>query len=269
VGKDARSEVGGGKHGEDRGERPALDGEELLEVAAPRAHGQVPAQRAAAQLAAAGDGELFANLLAGRLARVALGDQRGAGLVDERLDLAHGAPHDRRDRPVGKVVELGEQQRAALLLGQPADVAEELEQVLPPVDLLGEARKRRHAILKWGSRPAGGDRRQAAVAGDRVQPRTELPRGGPAEKCSMGPDERLLKRVLGLVLVAEHVPAVGQQWGVVAPEDRLERPLVAGAGASDEHGVGWPSLLVRSRGGARRKLGDGHGCSPPVRRAAR
>ncbi len=53
----------------------------------------------------------------------------------------------------------------------------------------------------------------------------------------VGFDEGLLQRVLGLVLVGEHVPAVGQQRRLVAPEDLLERPLVAGLQAPHERCV--------------------------------
>jgi hypothetical protein len=40
-------------------------------------------------------------------------------------------------------------------------------------------------------------------------------------------DEGLLERVLALLAIAEHVPAVGQQRRVVALEDRREGLLVA------------------------------------------
>ncbi len=244
----ARGEACGGKDGQDGRERLALGGDQMVEVAAAGAHREMSTQRTAAQFATAGDGELFADLAAGGRARVAVGDQSGARLVDERLDLAHGTPHDRGDRLVGKVVELGQQERAALLLGQAADVAHELAQVLALADLLGEACQRRRVILERGSRPAGGDRRQAAVAGDRVQPRAQLARGGPAEQSPVGPDEGLLKGVLGLVLVAEHVPAVGEQRGMVTPEDCLECGLVAGTRALGERGVREVGLLVGASG---------------------
>jgi hypothetical protein len=42
----------------------------------------------------------------------------------------------------------------------------------------------------------------------------------------MGFDEGLLESVLTLVAVAEHVPAVGQQWRVVTLEDRWESPSI-------------------------------------------
>ncbi len=50
-------------------------------------------------------------------------------------------------------------------------------------------------------------------------------------------DEGLLQRVLGLLLVAEHVPAVGQQRRVVALEDRLEGPLLAAPHSSHQRGI--------------------------------
>ena len=53
----------------------------------------------------------------------------------------------------------------------------------------------------------------------------------------MGFDERLLERVLALVAVGEHVPAVGQQRRPVAREDLLERTLVAGLQAPHERRV--------------------------------
>ncbi len=136
VPEDRHREPGAGRDRQHGRERLALGGERELEVAAALAQPQVPAQGPAAQFAAARDGELFANLQAGRVASVAVGEQRAARLVDERLDLAHLAPHDRGDRCVGQVVELGQQQRRALVLGQTADAGDELAQVLAAGDLL-------------------------------------------------------------------------------------------------------------------------------------
>ena len=133
VSEDRHREPGAGRDRQHGRERLALAGERELEVAAARAQPQVPAQGPAAQLAAARDGELFANLQAGGVVSVAVGEQRAARLKDQRLDLAHLAPHDRRDRLVGEVVELGQQQRRALVLGQAADAGDELAQVLAPV----------------------------------------------------------------------------------------------------------------------------------------
>ena len=53
-----------------------------LEVATAGAQAQMPSQGSTAQFAAASHRELFANVLAGCLARVTLGDQGAARLVD-------------------------------------------------------------------------------------------------------------------------------------------------------------------------------------------
>ena len=53
----------------------------------------------------------------------------------------------------------------------------------------------------------------------------------------MGFDEGLLERVLALVAIAEHVPAVRQQRPVVALEDRGEGSLIARLHAHDERRV--------------------------------
>jgi hypothetical protein len=50
----------------------------------------------------------------------------------------------------------------------------------------------------------------------------------------------VLQRVFGLLVGAEHVPAEGEQAAVVAVEDQLEGPLVAGAHARHEGVVGPP-----------------------------
>ena len=147
VPEDRDREPRAGRDREHGRERLALGGERELEVAAARAQPQVPAQRPAAQFAAARDGQLFADLQAGRAERVAVGEQRAARLVDERLDLAHLAPNDRRDRGVGQVVELGQQQRRALVLGQPADAGDELAQILAAGDLLRQPLKRRRLVV--------------------------------------------------------------------------------------------------------------------------
>src|ERR687889_2456104 len=57
----------------------------------------------------------------------------------------------------------------------------------------------------------------------------------------MGAQERLLERVLALVLGAEHVPAEGEQRAVVTVVDDLEGALVAGGGELGETCVVEPS----------------------------
>jgi hypothetical protein len=111
-------------------ERLTLGTNGELEVAAAGAQVQMPAQRPTAQFPAARRRELFANVMAGCTARVAVGDQGAARLVDERLDLARRTPHDRGDRLMAEIFELHQQQRAALILRQAADGGEEFAQIL-------------------------------------------------------------------------------------------------------------------------------------------
>jgi hypothetical protein len=117
VTEDCRREPRAGQHRQHGRERLALGAHRKLEVTAAGAQLQMPPQRTTAKLTAMGHGELFANVLTGCAQRVAVGDQGAARLVDERLDPAHRTPHDRGDCLVGKIVELGQQQRAALVLG--------------------------------------------------------------------------------------------------------------------------------------------------------
>ena len=85
----------------------------------------------------------------------------------------------------------------------------------------------------------------------------------------MSLDESLLQRVLALVAIAQHVPAVGQQWRVMALEDRGKRLLVTGLRAPRERRIvvaqknsnGLPSPGLR--------ISVEHGSTIPLRRARR
>jgi hypothetical protein len=124
--KDGGNEAGAGQNRQHRCERLTLSVDRELEVAAAATQVQMPAQRPPPQFAAASDRELFANILAGSVARVAFSDQGAAGLIDERLDLTHLTPHDRGDLLMAEILELREQQHAALILRQAANASEEL-----------------------------------------------------------------------------------------------------------------------------------------------
>ena len=88
---------------------------------------------------------------------------------------------------------------------------------------------------------ARAQHRQAAVAGDRVEPGLEADRPLVAAQRAIGGHEGVLEGVLGLLARAEHVPAEGEQAAVVAVEDELEGALVAGAHAGHEGVVGPPA----------------------------
>ena len=80
--------------------------------------------------------------------------------------------------------ELGQHERGALLLGQARDVAEQVAHVLAPLGLGREVLGGRRLVVRQRALAAGAQHREAAVAGDRVEPRPQLdlrvaaPRGG-------------------------------------------------------------------------------------------
>ena len=86
-----------------------------------RTGGETPAHQALGDLA-----ELLADLLAGQLARLGGLGQRDAGAHEQRLDRRDGRLHRLGDLLVGERVDLAQQQRGALGLGQLLDVADEL-----------------------------------------------------------------------------------------------------------------------------------------------
>ena len=73
----------------------------------------------------------------------------------------------------------------------------------------------------------------------------------------MGGDEGLLERVLGLVARAEHVAAEGEDAGVVAVVEHLERGLVPAPELLDQPLVAERARSFRERGSV----------SPPSERA--
>jgi hypothetical protein len=192
-----------------------------------------PPQRSAAQVR-----ELLADVRARRLARLPAGDQRRPRLEHERLHLLAAALEHRRDLVMGHVAELRQDECRALVLRQRRHVAQQSAQVVPALDRGGEVLGRRVGHLADRLPPAGPQRREAAVAGDRVQPRPQLDRLVGPDELAEGREERVLDRVLGLLDGAEHVAAEGKDAAVVAIEDRFEGCLGAAADALDEPVVG-------------------------------
>ena len=119
-------------------EQLALVAHLLAEGAAARAVAQVQPQLGASQRAAAQVGQLLADLLAGQLARLAAGHEPGARAVDKRLHARHLAAEDRGDVGLRQAADLGQQQRRALLVGQLAQVGQQLAQLGALLDLLGQ-----------------------------------------------------------------------------------------------------------------------------------
>ena len=217
-----------GRTGSSDREAVALLGDREPVGVAGRALAHVAAQRSPPQHAAARHGELLADGLARQRARVALGDQRRPRLEDERLDLRRRAPEHARDLRLARPAQLEQDERLALLVGQAREVAHQLPQVGAARDVLGEAVEAGLVVLgRGGGLAPRRQRRQAAVAGDREQPRPHRVRRRLVAQRAVRPQEGLLEHVLGVVEAAEHVAAEGQQRRVVAFVDRLERTLVA------------------------------------------
>ena len=126
---------------------------------------EVAAQRTAAQGAAARDRELLADRGARGRAGVALGHQLGPGLEDEGLDLGGGDADRLADLGLGEPAELEQHERGALVLGQAAEVGDELAQVAAQLDVVGQAVEGRLAS-SIGTRRA---RRAASIDRQRLR----------------------------------------------------------------------------------------------------
>ncbi len=178
------------------------------------------------QLPAARRGQLRPHLAAGQVARLAPSGQRRARLVDQRAHLVAPASDHLGDLGVVEVIELGEHERHALVVGQAGDVGQQVAQVAAPLDLLGEPGAGRVKLPRrqLAACPQHG---QAAVAGGGVQPGARVLQRFAVHQLPVDGGERVLQRVLGLLARAEHVPAEREHAWRVPLEHRLERRLVA------------------------------------------
>src|SRR2546423_7451644 len=101
------------------------------------------AQRTASQRRAAHVGELLTDLAARYGPRVAVGGKRGAGLIHERLHPLPRAVEHVCDLLVVERTELGEDERRPLVVWQPTEIADDLAQVLAPLDFGCQPLRRR------------------------------------------------------------------------------------------------------------------------------
>ena len=237
-GQDRGLEAEGRGDREDRREARALGLDGGAVGLAGFAEAEVAAQRATAQGAAAGDREFLADRRAGGGAGVAFGHQLGSSLEDEGLDLA-GRHVDRLgDLRLREAAQLEQHERRALVLGQAPEVADELAQVGAQLDAVGQSVEGwRDVVQRHRDRLARGQHRQAAVAGDRVQPWPDRVGDLAGTQRPVGAQEGLLERVLAVFGRPEHVAAEGQQGPVVAVVEDLEGGLVAAGDAGGQAGV--------------------------------
>jgi hypothetical protein len=234
-----RAYSGGQRH--EVGPKPAAAG----------AFAQVPAQRGAPQRTGAQALELGADLRARRVARLAAGDQRAAALEDERLHLVARHAQHGADLVVRAGAELGEHERGALVLGQAGEVGQQVAQVLAALDGAREVLGRR--LVGRGERvlAAPAQQREAAVAGDRVEPRAQVDGLVGADEVAVRRHEGVLDGVLGLLGRAQHVAAEPEDAAQVAVVEHLEGGLGARADGRDEAVVGG---RARDRADGRRSL---------------
>ena len=137
-------------------------------------------------------------------------------------------PITARDLAVAEIAHLEQDERAALILGQPREVGHQLAQVGAAHDVVGQA-------VEGGLEIVDGDggvaprrqQRAAAVTGDREQPWPHGVGHAAGAERAVRAQEGLLKGVLAVLAVADHVAAEGEQRRVVAVVERLEGARVA------------------------------------------
>ena len=208
--------------------------------------------RADLRQALGGLSELQAHLLAAQLAGLGGLGEGDPGPHQQRLDGGDGRFHRLRDLFVGEGVDLAQQQRRPLRLGELVHVGDQLAEVLPAHHLVG---RREAALGEVDVHRVDADRGgpaevvQRAVAGDPVEPRTHVDLALVGPHGVEGGREHLLEHVLGVLLGGQHVPAEGQQARLVARAENLEGGVVAAAGERDQALIG---LQAQQRGGPRR-----------------
>ncbi len=181
----------------------------------------------------AGCGEFLLDLLAAGAARVAAFDQPGSRPEDEPLHLGHLTAERLSHVGVGKAAQFREDERGALVLRKLLEICHELAQVGAPLHLIVEpfGAWAQGLFRLLAARP---EHRQAAVAGDRVEPRPEPDLAVVAQKVPMCGCESVLNGVLALVARPEHVSAEREDARHVALVNDLECRLVPAAELLDQ-----------------------------------
>ena len=210
----------------------------LRNVGAAVARAQVAAHGRARAAQALGDlAELVADLLAGQQPRLGRLGERHAGAHEQRLDRRHRGLHRVGDLLVGERVDLAQQQRGALRLGQVLDVGDEEPELLALVDLVRGGRAALGQVDVHRVDPDGLGAAQVvqrAVARDPVQPRPHVDRPVVGEHRVERGGEDLLQHVLGVLARGQHVAAERQQPRLVAGDQRLEGRLIPAPNERDE-----------------------------------
>ncbi len=201
------------------------------ELAAVVAIAHVPAREAGrAHAAVMGVDQVFANLGAGRVARLACLGEADSRPNQQRLD-----GRDRDAQRVGDVdirhaAQLAHQQRRALLLREALDVGDQAAQRVSLLDLDDRVLQVRDQAVDHldGDRVRTAQLVDAAVVGDPVQPRPERELAFIRAQAVVRAHEDLLDGVLGILAgPVEHLARVREQPRPVAVMDHAERIVVA------------------------------------------
>ena len=137
-----------------------------------------------------------------------------------------------------EVADLGKDERLALLVGKPRDVREQGAQFCAALDVLHEIVCDDFSRILAGLLATGAEHRQAAVAGDRVEPGLDVQIAAVvALDVLVRGEEGVLYRILGIRDRTEHVTAEAEDAAAVAVvkdfegrrlavPDVLDQPLV-------------------------------------------
>ena len=199
---------------------------------------QVAPERGSTDSAPVGRGKLLADFPTRCVARRPAGRERAARLEHERLHLLPRTAQDAADLLMREVAQLHQHQRRPLLLGQAPDVREQRAQVLAHDEVGREVVWCRLEELVHRALAARAQQRQAAIAGDRVQPRSHDDRLLRPEEIAVRGDKRVLNGVLGFGGGAQQVAAERQQGAVMPIEEDLEGTLGPEAQLVDEALIG-------------------------------
>ena len=186
-------------------------------------------------------GQFDPHLFAGDLSRLSCLGKAAAGANQQRLNARYGRLHRLGDLVIGERVDLTQQQRRTLRLGQVAHICHQLPQVFPLADfILGRAALVGDVVVKVVNADCCLPAQvvEGAVTGDAVEPRLDVNRAFVGHHRAVGGGETLLGYVLGIFLRSQHVAREAKDPGVVAADQRLVCGLVAAARQRDQ-------LLVR------------------------
>ena len=170
-----------------------------------------------------------ADLITLHLAPLGHVTQREARLVYDLACGGLGCVERLRDLGVAQAAQLAHDQRAPLTVRQSVEVGDELTQPLARLGLRVRRRLRRLRQRGIDERGPAAQDRDRFVVGDAVEPWPERDPPLLVGQRSQGGLHRVLERVLRLVGIGQDGAAEAIELLVIAPEDRLERPLVAPA----------------------------------------